>query len=482
MAFIRKVKTGSGATAVQIARKEYGRIVQIDHVGSAHNEAELKTLLALARKRLLGPQLRLFTETVPSLKISLKQSVSRLLLQVLAEQYNLLGLDRLEDDIFAYLCLARIVEPTSKLDSLRVLGEIGVNGLSKNQLYRCLGRVISKDYRSIVTNQCFAHADAKGISLILYDVTTLYFETQQEDDYRKSGFSKERRLEPQIMVGLLVDQSGFPVGLQSFEGNTVETATILPVVEEFKKQHSLHDITVVADAAMLSRKNLEALSKAGYTFIVGSRMYKIPYDITEYRKKRELSDNKIITTQLEGGQRIIYQYRDKRAALDMRNIEKQIIKAEQIISGKIAASKAKFLSVKMKEKHLNLTLIDKARALAGIKGYVTNLTIPDEQVIAYYHQLWHVEKSFRMSKSDLKARPIFHHKRDSIEAHLTIVLAALAVVRTIEARTGVSIKRFVNTLRPIRSGIVIINGREYPAEPEISPQVTQMLRKLSAGH
>lgn len=113
---------------------------------------------------------------------------------------------------------------------------------------------------------------------------------------------------------------------------------------------------------------------------------------------------------------------------------------------------------------------------------LTNLAIPDEQVVASYHRLWHVEQSFRMSKSLFKARPNFHHKRDSIEAHLTIVLAALAIGKTIEARTGVSIKRFVNTLRPIRSGIVTINGKEYPAEPEISPQVTSMLRKLSAGH
>lgn len=482
MAFIRKVKTASGATAVQIAHKKYGRIARIDHIGSAHTEAELETLLILARKRLLGTQLRFFTDTDPALKISLKQPVSRLLMQALTEQYDLLGFDRLEDDIFAYLCLARIVEPTSKLDSLRVLTDLGVNGLSKNQLYRCLGRIISRDYRSILANQCFAHAATKGISLILYDVTTLYFETQEEDDYRKSGLSKERRLEPQIVVGLLVDQSGFPVGLQSFEGNTAETTTILPVVEEFKKQHNLQNITIVADAAMLSRKNLEALSKAGYSYIVGSRMHKIPYDITEYRKKRELIDNQIITTQLEGGQRIIYQYRDKRSALDMRNIEKQIIKAEKIISGKIAASKAKFLSANMKEKHLNRTLIEKAKALAGIKGYVTNLAIPDEQVIASYHQLWNVEKSFRMSKSDLKARPIFHHKRDSIEAHLTIVLAALAIVRTIESRTGISIKRFVNTLQSIRSGIVTINGKEYPAEPEISPEVNSLLRKLSAGH
>lgn len=403
MAFIRKVKTASGATAVQIAYKEYGRIVRIDHIGSAHTQDELKTLIDLAEERLHGSQLRLFPEAIPPLKICLKQQVSHLLFQVLTERYSHLGFNQLNDDVFMWLCIARIVEPTSKLDSLRVLHELGVSGLRKNKLYRCLERVIVQDYRSAIGKLCFAHAVSNGITLMLYDVTSLYFEAQEEDEYRKPGLSKERRLEPQIIIGLLVDQTGFPLGIHSFEGNTAETATILPVVDEFKKQHNLQNITIVADAAMLSRKNLEALTKAGYTYIVGSRLHKIPYDIAEYRKKRDLIDNQIITTQLEAGQRIIYQYREKRAAVDRHNIEKQIIKAEKIISGKITASKAKFLSVNIKEKHLNQTLIEKAKALAGIKGYVTNLAIPDEQVIASYHQLWNVEKSFRMSKSDLKA-------------------------------------------------------------------------------
>ena len=136
----------------------------------------------------------------------------------------------------------------------------------------------------------------------------------------------------------------------------------------------------------------------------------------------------------------------------------------------------------MKERKLNQALIDKARMLAGIKGYVTNLSAPDEQVITSYHQLWHVEQSFRMSKSDLKARPIFHHKRDSIEAHLTVVLAALAIGKVIEKNTGMTIKRLVRKLRPIRSGVVLINGKEYEAEAEISTEIKTLLRKLRSGH
>lgn len=481
MAFIRKVKTASGATAIQIAHKRYGRVVKIDHIGSSHTNDDLETLLAIANQRLLAGQQSLFDENLSPLKINLKKSVSRLLLEILIGLYNSLGFNRLEDEIFAYLCIARLVEPTSKLDSIRVLTELGVRIIDKNRLYRCLKQIIAKDYRKTITQCCFAHA-AEGISLVLYDVTSLYFEVQKEDDYRKYGMSKERRLEPQTIVGLLVDQYGFPLGLHSFEGNTAETNTILPVIEAFNKQHGLINITVVTDAAMLSQKNLEALTNAGYTYIVGSKLQKIPYDITEYQKTGKLTDQQIITTELNNGQRIIYQYREKRAALDLRNIEKQITKAKKIINGNLTSKKAKFLSVKMKEKKLNQTLIDKAYALAGIKGYVTNLMLPDEEIIVCYHQLWHVEQSFRISKSDLKARPIFHHKREAIEAHLTVVLAALAIGTTIKSRTGMSIKRFIRIIRPIHSGTVTINGKEYPAEAEISPEIEMLIHKLQSGH
>lgn len=480
MAFIRKVKTSSGATAVQIAQKEHGRIVRIDHIGSAHSKEDLDTLLALGRKRLLGDQQSLFSES-PQLMVRLKRSVSSLLLELLTEQYNRLGFNDLKDEIFSYLCIARIVEPTSKLDSIRVLEDLGIRRLSKNRLYRCLGQIIAKSYRTTLVKHCFAHV-ASSITLVLHDVTTLYFEAQEEDEYRKPGMSKERRLDPQIIVGLLVDQHGFPLGLHSFEGNTAETNTILPVMEEFKKQHNLSNITVVADAGMLSQKNLESLSTAGYTYIVGSRLRKIPYDIVEYRKIGELKDKQIVTMRTEGVQRIIYQYREKRAALDLRNIKKQIARAEKIIGGTISDKRAKFISITMKEKKLNQALIDKAKMTAGIKGYVTNLTIPDEEVIASYHQLWHVEQSFRMSKSDLKARPIFHHKRESIEAHLTVVLAALAVGKVVENVTGMSMRRFVRTMRPIRSGTVVINRKEYEAEAEISTEVDSLIRKLQSGH
>ena len=482
MTFIRKVRTKSGATAVQLATKNHGKIVRIEHIGSAHTEDDLQLLVGLARQQLHRWQLSLLSQPA-SLKLSLGTTVSDVLLTVLTEQYRQLGFDQLADEDFALLCVARIVEPVSKLDSLRVLTELGAGELSKDRLYRCLARAVTRNYRATIARCCVAHANHTGVHLLLYDVTTLYFEIQKEDEYRKPGMSKECRLEPQIIVGLLVDQRGFPLGVHSFTGNTAETTTILPVLEQFRVQHQLtQPLTVVADAGMLSTKNLEALDRAGYTYIVGARLQKIPDVVHTYRSTHETFTDGQVLTAHGADHRIIYQYREKRAALDRRNIAKQIAKAEKIVSGTTVASKAKFLTVTTKEKHLNQVLIDKAMALAGVKGYATNLDRPDGEIISAYHQLWNVEASFRMSKSDLKARPIFHHKRDSIEAHLTVVFAALAIARTIEARTGVSIQQFVKTVRPIRSGTILLNGREYRAEAEISEPAASLIQKVQAGH
>ncbi len=481
MAFIRKVKTKSGATAIQIAHKVGGQLTRLEHLGSAHDSKELETLISLAKERLRGDQMFLFPNQGNKLQIKLRQSSSNFLFQVLNRQYQKLGFSQLEDGDFANLCIARIVEPTSKLDSLRVLADLGINDLSKDRLYRCLQKAIEKDYRKTISQLCFNQVASQNLNLVLYDVTTLYFEVQEEDPYRKPGLSKERRLEPQIVIGLLVDQSGFPLGLQSFEGNTAETKTILPVLEEFQREHHLENVTVVADAAMLSRTNLESLAANGYHLVVGSRLVKIPYDIARFQKQGALIDNQVIDTK-KGDYRVIYQYREKRAKLDSKNIEAQVAKAKRMVNGVTPVKRNRFVSLTSERRLLNQDLIDKAYSLAGIKGYVTNLNLSPQEIINAYHQLFEVEASFRMAKSDLKARPVFHRKRDAIEAHLTVVFASLAISRRIKKLTGVSIKRIVNLLRPIRSGTVVINGTEYPADPEIPKDIHNLLQKLESGH
>jgi len=280
--------------------------------------------------------------------------------------------------------------------------------------------------------------------------------------------SKERRLEPQITIGLLTDATGFPLMVEAFEGNKAETATMIPTIQGFMAAHRLRDVTVVADAGMVSEANRKAIEAAGLSFILGAKIPHIPYVVEEWRKHHpdeEIPDQLVLTQPWPAGptdkrrdQVIYYQYRADRARRTLRGIDEQVAKAEKAVAGKTAVKRNRFVRLSGGTRTVNRALEAKARALAGLKGYVTNLqACPDgtpitaEFVIDAYHRLFQVEKRFRMSKHDLQARPIYHRQRDSIEAHLTIVFAALAVSRWIEDRTGWSIKKFVKTARRYRT-------------------------------
>lgn len=218
--FIRKVPTASGARAVQIVHKQGRAVVGIEHIGSAHDEAQLAVLMEIAHQRLHPGQETLEfgsdAGTAPGAVVT--GSRSRLLWDVLSGAYSRLGFDALGDETFAKLALARIVEPTSKADTIRVLAELGVDAPGLRTVFRSLGRCIERDYRSTIAQACWRHSAIGAASLVLYDVTTLYFETETEDELRKVGMSKERRVDPQIQVGLLVDPSGFPLEIACFEG------------------------------------------------------------------------------------------------------------------------------------------------------------------------------------------------------------------------------------------------------------------------
>lgn len=277
--------------------------------------------------------------------------------------------------------------------------------------------------------------------------------------------SKERRLEPQITLGLLTDAAGFPLTVQAFEGNKAETATMLPVINAFKSAHQLTDVTVVADAGMISEANQVAITAAGLSFILGTRLPFLPDVVRQWRDHHPdeaIPDGLVLTqpwpatstekTRGIPGRVIYYQFRHDRARRTLRGIDEQIRKAERAVEGHAPVKRNRYIQLTGAAKSVNRTLEAKTRALAGWKGYTTNLTSASSTfVIDDYHQLWHIDKSFRMSQHDLQARPIYHHLRDSIEAHLSIVVAAMAVSHYIEAQTGWSIKKFVRTARRYRT-------------------------------
>ncbi len=519
---------------MQVLTKAHGEVIDVEHVGSAHTDADLALLLAAAREQLhpgqgeleLGSVLEVaagmtgiadWTSPSQALPVGLPgaaggpgraqlvagsgrvvRAASLLLWGVLADAYDQLGFTAVADEAFKALVLARIIEPVSKADTPRVLADIGVASPSLRTIFRCLARSIKREYRDVVAKACLAHSaktTAGRASLVLYDVSTLYFETENEDALRKVGMSKERRVDPQIQIGLLVDPAGFPLEVHCFEGNKAETRTLIPVLEAFQKRHGVTDMVVVADAGMLSAANLNALEDAGFAFIVGSRISKAPYDLAEHfaRKGDYFADGQILESSRIMGvgkaartRRIVYQYSFKRSKRDNRSINAMVARAEKVAAGTRPVKKDRFVKINGAKKGVDWGLVERARQLAGLKGYVTNIattTMNGQAVISAYHDLWEVEKSFRMTKSDLRARPIFHHQHDSIEAHLTIVFAALAISRHLQDLTGVSIKKLVTTLRPVRSATIQINGHQLTLDPEIPQKAHDLLAALEhQGH
>jgi hypothetical protein len=515
VAFIRKSAGRAGATKVQLAERRDGRNYILEHVGTARSEAELAVLMAEARRRLRPGQdaLDLPLGDVPGEGragvITAKRSA--LLWQVLTAVYQRLGFDVLDDAAFQQLVLARIVEPTSKADSVRVLDDLGIAHASLRTMFRCLTRAGTGDYRDRIATACFTHASARGdVSLCLYDVTTLYFEAEKEDDLRKVGFSKERRVDPQVVVGLLVDRAGFPLEIGCFEGNRAETTTIIPIVKAFQDRHGLADMVVVADAGMLSASNLKELNEAGLRFIVGSRVTKAPGDLASHFRWHgdAFTDGQVLDTitprvstaaararndEAKRAEpvwdpavhptswRAVWSYSRKRAVRDNATLTLQENKAKAVVAGERSARTPRFVSVANGTPTLDEASLARARRLVGLKGYVTNIPatlMPSGEVLTSYHDLWHVEASFRMSKTDLRARPMFHHTREAIEAHLTVVFAALAVARYLQDATGLSIRKIVRTLRPLQQITVRIAGHEHVAEDPLTDSAKIILNDL----
>ena len=442
--FLRKVKTASGAMAVQIAVKEGRRDKVIEHLGSAHTQAELAALMEIGRRRIAPDQLALDLSPVPSapppassgpanVGAVVASKRSALLWDVLHGAYTRLGLGEAVggDRAFEQMVLARLIEPTSKAQVPCVLADLGLESASVRTLFRSLGRCIERDYRQAISAAALKHAMAAGdVSLCLYDVTTLYFETEKEDELRKVGYSKERRVDPQIIVGLLVDRAGFPLRIGCWEGNRAETTTIVGVVEQFRQAAKVEPLVVVADAGMLSAANLNALDEAGVGFIVGSRTTRAPGDLEAHfhwhgdaftdgqviktlTPKRDSRSERDKSRKAEpvwdpgthpGSWRAIWVHSSKRFPRDNHTLDAQANRARAVIAGDKRPKSTRFVTTHKADQVLDEASLARARRLAGLKGYVTNMPtrlMDAAEVVSSYHELWHA----RSVLSDEQARP-----------------------------------------------------------------------------
>ncbi len=455
---IRTQKLKSGSTAIQVVEYKDGKTKFIKHVGSGENKNEILILRKTAQNFInhtLGQE-TLFDNKSDAQKFLLGNfknlgTKCNFFTEEINKIFEFIKLSEISCSLLLHLVMARIFEPTSKLRSQKIMTKYFGISYEITSLYKSLPGILS--FKDIVEGKLIEFAKTRfgfDFSFVLYDVTTLYFESFAPDEFRKPGFSKDNKSsQPQIVIGLMADNNGFPLTYSVFEGNKFEGKTFLPVIKSFQEKYNIKTLTVVADAAMISWDNVQKLKESGLSYIVGARLGNIsPKLLTDISQKIGQSETVNLRLETDKGF-LVCDFSKKRLDKDKFEMEKQINKARMALENKQTVKRHKFLTTGQTEAILNQALIEKTKLQLGIKGYYTNLSLSNETIISRYHDLWKIEKAFRISKSDLLIRPVFHFKKAAIEAHILICMVALAVIKYVEIETNVSARNFVEMLKDI---------------------------------
>lgn len=496
MLHIRVVKTASGASAVQVVYYRNRKRVVFKHIGSANNKQQLESLKLVAHDVInnYGPEIPFFEEVKYNNLLYLDKTEflgvhSTFLYEALSGLMSQIGLARVNEQLLLDLVTIRIVEPASKLRSIELLDTYFGIKHRRQSYYQSAGQwpCLKEEIESIVVE--FAKRNyAFDFDLLFYDVTTLYFETFEEDDLRRNGFSKDNKSQqPQVLVALMVTKDGFPIAYSIFSGNTFEGHTIIPVVNTFVKKHVVKEFTVVADAAMISTTNIQELLANNINYIVGARLGNLSVGLIEQiNQSITREDGKSIRIKTDNGY-LICAFSSVRYRKDKHEMEKQIEKALSIIQNPSKGKKVKFVKTSGENPILNQALIEKSEKLLGIKGYYTNIeedVANSQTIINRYHELYRVEQAFRISKHDLQTRPIFHFKENPIQLHILICFMALVVSKHIELTTGDSIRKFVTECKKTTDARMLnkITNKETKIRTKYSDKILEYIKSLNLPH
>jgi transposase len=446
--FIRKLKSPNGRTYVQVVDKSNGKYMVLRSFGSFSTKTEEDILVAKAKQWInfkLGTEEFDFSNSDVYLEqffnsiTSMKRVGYDLLLGKIFDE---IGFNKIKDEYFRELVLARLSFPKSKLKTTEYLFRYKDIDWDEDRLYRYLDKLHNKQ-KELVQQISFKHTLGllkNNIGVVFYDVTTLYFEIDEEDELRKTGFSKEgKHQSPQIVLGLLVSKNGYPLAYEIFEGNKFEGHTMLPVIETFKSKYNLTQLIIIADSGLLSNANVNQLRARNYEFILGARIKNESRVVQEKILSLKLSNGESAIIKKDG-LKLIISYSEDRAKKDRYNREKGLRKLEkQIIRGRLTKANInnrgynKFLKL---EGEITV-IMDKEKVIEdsrwdGLKGYLTNANLTKDQIIENYQHLWQIEKAFRISKTELKIRPIYHRLQRRIEAHICLSFTAYKVYKELE--------------------------------------------------
>lgn len=483
--FYRKKQNKSGSTSVQVLKKRDGKNVLVKTIGSSSNFNEIIMLCTKAKAYIADAQHQMsldidfennghwFSNVFEQVK-SIRLLGPELILGKLFDQ---IGFAQVSDQIFRDLVITRLIFPSSKLQTTRYLLDYRNINYNIQKVYRYLDK-LHDTQKQLVEQISYDHTLSVlggSMSMVFYDVTTLYFESEKEDDLRIVGFSKDgKHKHPQILLGLLVSIDGYPLAYNIFKGNTYEGHTLLPVIDAFKKRFKLDHLVIIADAGLLTNKNVGELIEKGYSFILGARIKSEKSNIQHKILEKPLANGQNQIIEKENGLKLVVNYTHSRAKKDRFNREKGLKRLEkQINSGKLTKSNInnrgynKYLKL---EGDINISLdMDKFNQDAkwdGLKGYLTNTNLRPKELLGNYRELWKIEKAFRISKTDLRIRPVYHRLENRIAAHICISFVAYKIYKELERQlkvlnSDISVERAIEISKTIY-GIIF----EHPSTKE----------------
>ena len=451
LVFIRKKKNRTGSISVHITQKVKGKQVHIKTVGHTTDAKKLIRLEAQAHHEIekIKQQYTLafpFTEDekhLAHLKTSIQSIQPLACIRILENLFDEIGFSAIPDNLFKHLVIMRLLYPVSKLKTVEYLNRHYQIQYDIDGVYRYMDK-LNKKYQEQLQHISFNHTRkllGGDLSVVFYDVTTLYFEAEREDDLRKMGFSKDGKAQnPQIVLGLLVSADGYPLAYEMFEGNKFEGKTMLPVIEAFKKRYALKNLVIIADAGLLSNENIQQLINNQYEFILGARIKNETEAIIKQILTLQLKDGQSAVIKKPNGLSLIVSYAASRAAKDEYNRKRGLQKLENsLTTGKLNKQHInnrgynKYLKL---EGEITVTIdYDKYKKDAvwdGLKAYITNTQLPKKTIIENYKNLWQIEKAFRISKTDLRVRHIYHRLEKRIKSHLNIAFCSYKLYKELE--------------------------------------------------
>lgn len=471
--YVRRKTNASGSTSIQVVQKIQGRVKILKTIGSSKIASEIEELYQLGHEemRILegSAELPFHQNTEQQYVTDFKNSIRQLQLVgpelLLGKIFDEVGFNAITDELFRHLVITRLVYPVSKLKTVDYLAKYKAVQLSVYSIYRYLDKLQKYQIEQVksISLQHTVRLLGNQMSIVFYDVTTLYFESKEEDDFKRMGFSKDgKHQQPQIVLGLLVSQGGYPLDYDVFEGDKYEGDTLIPIIEHFVSKHQLQQLIVVADAGLLSQKNMTLLTEKQYQYILGARIKNENQAITKQILSLQMQDGQSAMIPRKDGTKLIVSYKTARAIKDYNNRQRGLEKLEKKIkAGKLTKQ---HINNKGYNKYLKIEgqasiSIDREKynddkKWDGLKGYRTNTCLSKEEVIEQYHQLWQIEKAFRISKHDLQIRPIYHQLKHRIEAHICIAFAACKIYKELERQlkeksTGLSPEQAIDILKTI---------------------------------